>query len=141
MAGILRSTKVLTPGNVSGYVTTPLRTGFDSTAMTAWQARLMSLSAQIKEVQKRRGTKPKAGPVKLNEVAGIVIDDAEATLMGQWIPSVFVPTFAGVGYQHSGQPRTGELARFEAAVKSDGLYSVELHITQKPVAHPRYRSE
>ena len=52
LAGIFRSTKSLLPGNVSGFVTAPLKVGYDKQAMDAWTARDNELAEQIVDVTK-----------------------------------------------------------------------------------------
>lgn len=47
LAGIFRSTRSLTPGNVSGYVTAPLSRGADPEAMRRWQEENELLKKQI----------------------------------------------------------------------------------------------
>jgi hypothetical protein len=52
LAGIFRSTKSLLPGNVSGFVTAPLKVGYDSQAVDTWTARDKELAAEIMDVTK-----------------------------------------------------------------------------------------
>ncbi|MBL8815846.1 MAG: DUF1553 domain-containing protein [Planctomyces sp.] len=126
LAGILRSTKVLTPGNVSGYVMAPLRTGYDKSVMQKWQAEHDELSRQIASLQKQLSGPPIGGPVTPSQLPGIVVDDSDAVLTGEWMSSTFVPNHVNVGYKHSGQPKTGTIARFSAMVPAEGEYSVRI---------------
>ena len=55
LAGIFRSTTALTPGNVSGFMTAPLRTGFDKAALATWTAKDQELEQQIVVLKKATG--------------------------------------------------------------------------------------
>ncbi|MFO0427860.1 MAG: PSD1 and planctomycete cytochrome C domain-containing protein [Planctomyces sp.] len=59
LAGIFRSTRSLTPGNVSGYVTAPLSRGADPEAMRRWQEEIDLLKKQIADA--------KANPVSADQ--------------------------------------------------------------------------
>ncbi|MBM4077471.1 MAG: DUF1549 domain-containing protein, partial [Planctomycetes bacterium] len=52
LAGIFRSTKSLTPGNVCGFVTAPLRVGYDKLAIDQWTAKDKELETRIAELKK-----------------------------------------------------------------------------------------
>ena len=52
LAGIFRSTKSLLPGNVSEFVTAPLKVGYDKVAVGAWKARDKELAEQIADAKK-----------------------------------------------------------------------------------------
>jgi hypothetical protein len=127
LAGIFRSTKLLTPGNVSGFVTATLRTGYDPAALEKWQARDKELEGQIAALKKRSAAGSAAG-FPVSALGGLVVDDSEAVFDGEWTPSKFQPPFAGDGYHHSGEPRKGLVARYEARVPEAGEYLVRMVI-------------
>ena len=129
LAGIFRSTKALTPGNVSGFVTAPLRTGFDHAALTAWTARDQTLEKQIAVLKKAAGGQivPSGAP-QPGSLGGVVVDDSEAVLEGEWIASKYQQPFLGDGYRHSGQPRKGITATYETALPAEGEYAVRMVI-------------
>ncbi len=52
LAGIFRSTKSLLPGNVSEFVTAPLKVGYNKQAVDAWTVRDKELVAEIVDVTK-----------------------------------------------------------------------------------------
>lgn len=127
LGGIFRSTKSLTPGNVCGFVTTPLRVGFDRTALDQWIAKNKELERQISELKKPgREKNDRPGAPNRNVLTGIITDDSEAQLEGKWVASSFQQPFVGVGYHHSDSPRTGVSARFETQLPENGEYVVRM---------------
>lgn len=133
LAGILRSTKSLLPNNVSDFVTAPLRVGYDQPAVEAWAARDTELERQITEMQKsipsgKRNALVGSKSPQLEELAGVVVDDLEATFDGTWIASSFQQPFVGEGYRHCGQPRTGLAVHYEAKLPADGEYRIRMVI-------------
>ena len=133
LAGIFRSTRSLLPGNVSEFVAAPLRVGYDQTAIDAWSARDKELEQQIAALKKVMNSGKQAARVVSktplrDHLAGVVVDDSEATLEGQWTASTFQQPFVGAGYQHSGEPRRGLAAHYEAKLPNDGEYIVRMLI-------------
>jgi len=127
LAGIFRSTKSLTPGNVCGFVTAPLKSGVDQNALTQWTTTDRELEQQIASLKK--GLKRPAGNsrgISAAELPGIVVDDSEAVLDGEWKASSFQPPYIGAGYQHSQQPRLGLTATYEVMLPGDGEYHVRM---------------
>jgi hypothetical protein len=58
---------------------------------------------------------------------GVVVDDAEARLTGQWTESTALSPFVGVGYRHDGHAADGKsTARFETRLPLAGRYEVRL---------------
>jgi len=132
LAGIFRSTKSLTPGNVCGFVTAPLRNGFDKAALAVWTAKDADLERQIKALKaKGSGLAERSGVPALSQLAGVVVDDSDAQFEGEWIASKYQQPFLGAGYQHSGQPRRGLTARYEATIPADGEYVVRMVINHE----------
>ena len=71
----------------------------------------------------RRTTHMGIAPAKLK---GVVVDDREAKLTGNWLPSGTRGPFVALGYQHDGNEGQGtKAARFETALKP-GRYEVRL---------------
>src|SRR5690606_19669453 len=106
LAGIFRSTKTLTPGNVSGIVQQDL---FDSPqhqlAWTDHEATTKKLQEQISGLQKTlkdTGNPTAAGDksVPTATLAGIVRDDSQAKLSGSWSASSSVARFVGDVYRY-----------------------------------------
>jgi hypothetical protein len=68
--------------------------------------------------------KTKVGSVKLE---GVVVDDSEAKLVGEWSHSGAAKNYVGDGYQHDGNAKDGKAsARFETRLPKDGRYEVRL---------------
>lgn len=133
LAGIFRSTKSLLPNNVSDFVTAPLRVGYDKAADDAWAARDKELEQQIAALQKslpkimQHAEVVSTSPQR-DTLAGVIVDDTEATFEGTWIASAFQPPFVGDGYRHCGEPRTGLAVRYEAKLPTAGEYRVRMVI-------------
>jgi cytochrome c553 len=133
LAGIFRSTRSLTPGNVCGWVTKPLRQGVDHAAQQAWKEQDQQLERRIAELKKKASDKSAlaaAGTrlVSRPTIPGIIVDDGDAQLEGTWTQSSFQPPFHGEGYRHSGMPRTGTKAVYSAQLPADGEYLVRMVI-------------
>jgi hypothetical protein len=59
------------------------------------------------------------------KLSGIVVDDDDAKLTGDWAVSSSSPNYIGNGYRHDGNIRDGQKsARFEAKLPNDGKYEV-----------------
>lgn len=146
LAGIFRSTKSLTPGNVCGFVTRPLKNGYDKSAVAAWTDEDKKLESKIAALRKkialagknvaRVSNADRPSAPALSDLDGIVVDDSSATLAGTWVDSQFQQPHVGDGYRHSGQPRTGISATYEAKLPSDGEYLVRMVVN-----HGESRSE
>lgn len=76
-------------------------------------------------------TGPKRLPRRLpGDFPGIVADDDQAELVGQWITSSSSDGFIGDHYLHDGHEEVGQKqARFRIAVKTSGTYEVRISYT------------
>lgn len=121
LAGILRSTKVLTPGNVSGWTTRPLPLpGQQEQARIEYEKALAQLTADQQAKQKEL----KQLKAELNT---ITLDDSAATLVGDWKQSTFYKDFIGNGYIHDQQQAKGQkLVKFSPRKLKSGRYDVQL---------------
>jgi len=122
LAGIFRSTRSLTPGNVCGWVTKPLQSGVDQSAVQVWNQRDQELAEQIAKLKKQSGKGPAVA------FPGIVVDDDEAELEGTWTELKVQQPFWGRGYRHSGMPRTGTAAVYRVKLPADGEYLLRMVI-------------
>ncbi|WP_299467116.1 DUF1553 domain-containing protein [uncultured Gimesia sp.] len=121
LAGIFRSTKVLTPGNVSGWTKRPLplppeeqqtRDEFDQV--------LASLTTRQKTKQKQLKTLEQ-------ELNTITLDDSSATLVGDWKQSTFYKDYIGKGYIHDQHAAKGKKqVKFTPRQLKSGRYDVQL---------------
>ena len=136
LAGIFRSTKTLTPGNVSGYVEQDLPIDPE------WQAKLDRHAAEVKvlngKIAKAKKqeqqlaaqlTTPQTSP-PLTKLPGVVVDDAAAKLTGSWQRSTSEKGFLGAGYIHDQNAGKGDKqVAFEAKLPQSGRYEVRLSYT------------
>jgi hypothetical protein len=61
---------------------------------------------------------------------GIVVDDAQATLTGQWTSSAMIAGYVGTNYLHDDNEGKGEKSiTFRFEVDSPGSYEVRLYYT------------
>ena len=128
MAGIFRSTKTLTPGNVSGYVTTPMKATNNANELAEWTAAEQILLGEIKLLQKpvkRAIGKPKKA-IDPASLPGLIVDDTEAIFEGTWVDSVFVAPFIGKGYRHDMSMKAGRKVTFKVQLPKSGNYQVRL---------------
>ncbi|MEZ6126755.1 MAG: DUF1553 domain-containing protein [Planctomycetaceae bacterium] len=100
LAGIFRSTETLTPGNVSGYVLTDLKTNADRDAFEKWSHRDSQIRQQIAEIRDRVAPN---SPTLLasGELTGVVVDDRNAEYSGEWVESTSVKAYVDAGYRHN----------------------------------------
>jgi hypothetical protein len=73
------------------------------------------------------GAGPGLDPLKL---PGIVVDDQQATYIGQWGTSAATPGYIGTGYAHDGNEGKGlKQAVFEIPIEKSGQYEVRFGYT------------
>jgi hypothetical protein len=76
------------------------------------------------------GKTSQRGAVDGKKLPGIVIDDSEAKLTGEWKTSRAAGSFIGEGYQHDHDARDGKAsARFEKKLPTAGRYEVRVAYT------------
>jgi len=138
LAGIMRSTRVLRnfTDNVAHWVDTPLR--LDEPMESEMQQKETKLTAlrteldQAKVAMKKAGVAAalknvKAGPAAVSTFPGIVIDDTEAKLVGEWKHSTVYKTYIGAGYISDHNHEKGGLtATFQPKMIEAGRYEVRL---------------
>ncbi len=77
--------------------------------------------------------KPAPTGLDPKQLAGIVIDDADARAEGVWAVSASVPGFIGHGYAHDGNERKGQCRlRFSAKIPAAGEYELRFAYTANP---------
>ncbi len=68
---------------------------------------------------------PPSGALDTEKLAGLVVDDRQATFTGTWTHSRSTPWFVGLGYRHDGADRKGSsTARFPIRVSESGEYEL-----------------
>ncbi|MBX7206919.1 MAG: DUF1553 domain-containing protein [Verrucomicrobiaceae bacterium] len=142
LAGILRSTRTLKnyTDNVAHWIDTPLPLDGDDDAKTAAaEARLEVLKKKIStlkdQLRSSGGDLRRSGrkPVAVTDLPGIVIDDAEAMKVGDWVHSTRVKPFVGQGYVHDeGQPKGTMTISFTPKIPATGRYEVRLAYNAGP---------
>jgi hypothetical protein len=135
LAGILRNTVAMEHENVSKWVELPLPIESDQAAV------FEQLSADVKQLtQKIAALKKKKGgdvdPNKSIDIAtleGVVIDDVDAKLIGDWVNGTGVSGFVSGGYLHDGNNAKGEKsATFEPKSLPPGQYRIRMSYTPAP---------
>jgi len=129
LAGILGSTRTLTPGNVSGYVEHEL----PGSATDRWHRHDQRRKAITKELKALRSRlKGRAGPRQIarDKLKGIVLDDLDATLIGDWKLSTAVAGYLANGYLHDQDVLKGmKSVTFAPDIPVAGVYEVRLSYT------------
>ena len=135
LAGILRSTKTLLPGNVSGFVRRPLpgldphrqRRAAHNARVKAAREHLDSARAELKKVDPAAGAAKAGGSRDAESFPGVVVDDTAARSTGVWKTSTFHKSYVGTGYLHDDNAGKGEKSvDFAAELPSAGEYEVRL---------------
>jgi hypothetical protein len=138
LVGIFRSTKVLTPGNVSGWVERELpideehrRALEEFAALTKpVEKEIADLREGLKKLDARLGTAAGAGSLDPNELPGVVVDAAKAKLVGSWKLSTHDKPYVGGGYLHDENSGKGQKsATFNAELPGAGLWEVRVSYT------------
>lgn len=130
LAGILKSSTGLKHSNVSEWIEQPLP--LDPVAQARFaelEAQHTKVAAEIKEMKKRVDAVAKANPrfIKTDELPGVVVDNAQATLVGNWVSSTHVGNIVGDAYIHDDNSEKGlKSATFEPPNLAPGEYEVLL---------------
>lgn len=131
MAGIFRSTEVVTGTrngcvNVASWVERPLPSEGGNKQLAEKVERLelaMRLTVE-KSFMKKAGGKMSLDNLPL---AGVIVDDADAELVGEWVESTYSSNRFGERYIHDDQKHKGKnKAIFRASVPESGVYEVRL---------------
>ena len=133
LAGIFRSTKTLTPGNVSGFVQREIpRDPVTLARRTESKRQIDRLQKMIAQLRRELRTSAQRLWGRGNwsepfDLPGTVIDDAQARRTGLWKSSTSVQKFLGKGYLHDGGTGDGTRSvEFNVPIPRDGIYEVRL---------------
>lgn len=133
LAGIFRSTETV-HGNrlnnqfVSGWMTRSLPIKPEhAAAIKKYEADLAKLETELKDdseaLKKLQGGTPQQ--TRLEALAGIVVDDAQAQKTGAWKESTYSKNYLGVGYVHDMNEGQGKKSiRFTPDLPAAGKYEV-----------------
>jgi cytochrome c553 len=139
LAGIFNSTRTLDSfklGNpiVSGWTVRPLGGAegeAKAKAQIDHQKQIKALDAKIKKVKEElKGSEDKASMRSSNVLVGIVVDDSEAKVVGQWKPSTFTKPYVGTGYLTDDKAGKGEKSViYTPKLPKAGEYDVQISYT------------
>jgi hypothetical protein len=129
LAGILKSSIGLEHDNVSRWVSNPLPV--DSEEEKKFQlaeTRSKELKSEIDRCKKELASLSGTSAIKKStQLAGVVIDDSAATLVGDWKKSTFHPAYVDNGYLHDGNnSKTRHSAIFRPNELQPGRYLVRI---------------
>ena len=137
LAGILRSTKAMIHSNVSTWnkVALPLPPEKESVVkenemlVANIQKQIANKKAQLKELggQPKSKLKKTDKDVRSENIQGIVVDDKQAELIGQWTTSTYAGLYVDGRYIHDGTTGKGKKkVVFRPKLKVAGNYDVQV---------------
>lgn len=126
LAGILANVKTLEDANVSKWIERPLAVDpeFESilSQNDATVAQLQSRIKSLEETHKRR-----SNVVAIKDLPGVIVDDRQAKLVGDWQTSVAHKPYVGQGYIHDQNTGKGDkTATLQPDSYLSGRYDVRL---------------
>ncbi|MFP6900055.1 MAG: DUF1549 domain-containing protein, partial [Opitutales bacterium] len=137
LAGIFRSTNSSVPGNVANFIERKLRDEYADVRKThsSTQKELETKLKQAEKKLKSLGGKPSSGKgtaksLDPKKLAGIVVDDDAAKIVGEWISSTSVAGYVGKRYIHDAAIGKGKKSvTFPVMIPKSGRYEVQLSYT------------
>jgi hypothetical protein len=139
LAGIFASTRTLFnySDNVARWIAEPLPAEPEKEqALREHEAKVAALDKELSTAKAALAEASKAMsapttrpgmPIAKEELAGIILDDADAKLVGEWKHSSLVKTFVGAGYVHDEDGGKGEKTiTFTPTIPAAGRYEVRL---------------
>ena len=139
LSGILRNVQTLQHANVSNWMEVPLPLPADEeahlreqeAAIAALQKQVAGARQQIARLDEKQADRF-TGPAVLaaSGFPGIVVDDRQATKVGQWMESQYTRRYIGEGYVHDLNQEKGEKTlTFIPELPGNGRYEVRLAYT------------
>jgi hypothetical protein len=145
LAGIFASTRTLFnyTDNVARWIVQPLPAeGPQEELLRQHEGQMAKLRAQIETAKSALAEKAKASsvetttagtPLDPSQLAGIVLDDSDAKVVGLWKPSTHVRNFIGQGYVTDDNKGKGEKTlTFSPTFSATGRYEVRLAYAHSP---------
>jgi hypothetical protein len=133
LAGILRSTAGMDHENVSKWIEQPLPLSPEEEQhYEALSGRRQHLVQAIKDLKQTLGAGGATSPkhIRIDTLEGIVVDNRQAKLVGEWTSSTSNPPIIGEDYLHDGNTGKGEKsATFEPDSLPPGEYTVRISHT------------
>ena len=131
LAGILKGTKVVIHSNVSTWNKRSLPISPEEEKLASERSgRINVLKKEIAALKKTPGGKRKTA-VPISSLPGIVVDDLQATLKGQWTRSTSNDGYVAENYIHDGAKGKGakEVA-YKVQIPGDGKFEVRVSYTE-----------
>ncbi len=132
LAGIFRNTVAMEHANVSKWIEAPLPMEPEREAMfAALDAERKKVQQRIAELKKlKSGKAGSSKSVDISELDGIVVDDVDAKLIGEWVDGATVGGYVSGRYLHDRNQGKGEKsATFEPKSLVPGQYRVRMSYT------------
>jgi hypothetical protein len=137
IAGIFASTQSLVDGNVSSFVERKLATEKEIKADSIYRDEIAALTKKREQTKKRleelgfETGENKSGKRRLSKsLPGIVVDNKQAELTGNWKESTHIAYFVDASYIHDDNKRKGKSqAVFSPKFESGGRYEVRISYT------------
>ncbi len=132
MAGILSNIRTLQTSNVSRWLDIPLPVPAEQQAKIDQVAQQTeTLQTKIAGLKKQLGqSSPKPVVVAIDSLPGIIIDDDEATYIGEWQQSTSNKPYVGGGYHHDQNTARGEkFVHYKTQLPKAGVYEVRISVS------------
>ena len=131
LAGILRNTVAMEHDNVSKWVEQPLPIEPAQAAMfDQLSVDVKQLTQKISGLKKKKGGVDPSNSVDIASLEGVVVDDVDAKLIGDWVDGTSVSGFVSGRYLHDGNIGKGEKsATFEPKSLPPGQYRLRMSYT------------
>jgi hypothetical protein len=125
MAGILRNARTLTHANVSAWIERPLPVPAAEEAMhREHESRIAALEGELKSAKAQAGT-ARESVARPSDFAGVLVDSAQAKVVGPWKLSTHIKHYIGDGYLHDENKDKGEKSvTFTPELPRAGRYEV-----------------
>ena len=109
LAGILRNVKAMEHANVSKWVEVSLPADPEREAvLKSHEAKVAALRTKLAAAKTKAGPQIATGVLAVKDVPGIVVDDAQAKKVGDWMHSTSNKPYIGDGYVHDKDEKKGE---------------------------------
>ncbi|MEM9364809.1 MAG: DUF1553 domain-containing protein [Planctomycetota bacterium] len=130
LAAIMRSTTPLEHANLSKWIERPLPLDMEREGRYQdLETQLKVITAELKAIQAQdaRFAKGSMTVIAVDALDGVVVDDSQATFVGQWQESTSLKQYVGKGYRHDQSSGRGDKSvTFEPELSKSGLYEVRM---------------
>ena len=131
LAGIMKSTKVVIHSNVSTWNKRPLPVSGEALEKSEERKKRMNfLQKEIATLKKTTSPK-KQTAIPVTALRGLVVDDLDATLKGDWTRSTSNAGFVAENYIHDGASEKGQKeVAYRVRIPGDGKFEVRVSYTE-----------